>query len=137
MGLDMLVFGLAILALALILGLILNNEDYVFLLLAILLIPLFLLLQSYPPVNSYQYEAYVNHPNDRNTYIIYFNDFTQEGNQILINNYCEYQAKMLSFKSYDVFNKEYVVTLTDNGGKFKYIDRKTGTKYNYDVGATQ
>lgn len=92
---------------------------------------------SNPNKEEYKYQASVMM--NTNSYIkIDFSTFNQQGNKIIINNYCEEcKIHMKDFKGYEIINKSLTIVLTDNDNEFKYKDRTTGEMFNENKFATQ
>lgn len=68
---------------------------------------------------------------------IYFKEFTQNGNEVVIYEYAVKALHWSDFNHEDVITTPLTITLLDNRGKFIYTDRRTGETFNEALGGTQ
>lgn len=95
-----------------------------------MIIPLILVITSNPPIEDFPKSAKVLLNGNTEYSTINFFNYVQDGNKIIINQYCIRNSHWTDFKGYDIVNKKLTITLTDNDNNFIYTDRKSGIEYN-------
>ena len=91
------------------------------------------------PVAEFKYEALVTTPDNAkgSQTTIYFNEFQQSGNKIVIEDFATRALHFGDFGNTDKSFKTIIITLSDNDGKFIYTDRVKGKTFDDNVIATQ
>ena len=107
-------------------------------LVAVLTIIISIFLSTYPPVNDYPNQATVTLSGDEYKSTIYFSQFRQDSNKVVIDKYCIIgMFHWTDFNGYDVINTALIINLTDNDNKFIYEDRLANEEFNNNNIATQ
>ncbi len=90
-------------------------------------VPLIINACSLPPMQEFKYQADVLfNRTDEDCQTIYFSQFKQDDNKILLTKYSLCGAHWTNFKGYDVINKPLTIIQADNDNQFIYKNRLTG-----------
>lgn len=81
--------------------------------------------------DNYLYESKVTLNCEESKTTIFFDEFKQKENKIIIKNYAIGRTiHFLDFKRYDIYNEELIILLLDNDNKFIYKETKTEKEFN-------
>jgi hypothetical protein len=93
--------------------------------------------QIVPSEQNYPLQTSVLLTGDVRWTAIYFQEFTQEGNKVTINNYATVNYPWTDFNFARLNEHPITITLSDNEGNFIYTDRRIGITHNKNIGAIQ
>lgn len=93
-----------------------------------------------PSVKDYKYVAEIHMPTSEDGVLtkIYFNNFSQDGDQVTIEKFIRTgYIHWLDFDNTEQSLKPVIITLKDNNGNFIYTDRLNNVTFNDNIIATQ